>query len=172
MIRKTLIALAVSGLAAAAHAGTYNFTGHFDSDPSTTISGTFSFDDVTAAGVIAAGDGVEDWVDLTSLTVNFGGQTYTLAQAVPGTAQAEFFLGDLNNLSGANAVFQNIGSTSSTLALNSSWGLSSFAYKLNGVDVGSGSLTISAAVPEPASWALGLAGLAAIGLLMSRRRAS
>jgi len=161
MIRKTLTALAVLSLATATQAATYNFTGSFDNNANATVlNGTFSFDDA----VVAAG-GFDGTFDLTSLSLTFGGQSYTLAQSFPGSAYVQFEGG---SLTGPNAHFTT--PAGNGLDLQSFFGSSNFVYTVNGVDQ-NGTLAISTAVPEPASWALGLAGLAAIGLLTNRRRA-
>ena len=161
MIRKTLTALAVLSLAtAAAQAATYNFPGSFDDNANTTVlSGTFSFDDA----VVAAG-GFDGAFDLAALNFTFGGQSYTLPQSFPGSAYVQFESG---SLTGPNAHFTT--PAGNGLDLQSFFGASNFTYTVNGLDQ-NGTLTITAAVPEPATWALGLAGLAAIGFVLNRRR--
>ncbi|MFT7775270.1 PEP-CTERM sorting domain-containing protein [Roseateles sp.] len=158
MIRKSLLALAALAAAGAAHAATYSFTGSFDTDPATSVlTGTFSFDDV----VVAAG-GSDGSFDLTSLTISFQGQTYTLAQATDPYVQF-----DGGQLTGPNALFTT--PSGGELALQSFWGSSGFTYFVNSTSH-IGTLNISA-VPEPEGWALMLGGLGAVALIARRRKA-
>jgi MYXO-CTERM domain-containing protein len=162
---KTLALVAALALASqAASAATFNFTGVVDfsaASPSLvgqSIAVAFSYDDVAAA--LAGPDGA---VDLLSLDVSFLGQTYHLPQAVDAYAQFEGGL-----LVGPNAGFADV--AGGALQLQSFWGSSGFAYSLNGAD-SLGDLSVSA-VPEPASWALGLAGLGLLGAVVRRRAAA
>jgi len=54
------------------------------------------------------------------------------------------------------------------LQLQAFFGYVGFTYSLNGKD-SLGDLSVSA-VPEPSTWALGLAGLAVMGSIARRRR--
>lgn len=162
MIRKTALAFATAALtlAGAAQAGTYTLTGSFDIDPAThVLTGSFDFDDA----VVATG-GADGAFDLTSLTFTFQGQTFTLAQATDPYVQFEG-----GTLTGPNALFTTAGG--GTLSLQSFFGSSNFTYTANGSDaLGTLSFT-AAAVPEPASFALVLAGLGALGFAARRRQA-
>lgn len=171
MIRKSLVALAAVTAASFAQATlvTYNFSGSFDDAPSTTVlTGTFSYDTEEVSN-----GGGEGAFNLATLTLSFLGKSYTKADAVdPYIA----FEGGL--LVGPNGLFHltaDAGSVSSSLALQPLFGTSSFTYSVAGSATGPatdhlGTLTVSA-VPEPASWALALGGLAAVALRTRRRRA-
>ncbi len=161
MIRKSALALAAAlSLAASAHAGTYTLTGSFDAAPAVTVlTGSFSFDDAQ----VAAG-GFDGSFDLTALSFSFLGQTYTLTQSSSAYVQFEG-----GTLTGPNAVFAT--PADGALGLQSFFGSSNFTYSVNQMDQG-GTLSFTAAtVPEPASYALTLAGLTLLGLVGRRRKA-
>jgi len=154
-------AMALLTGALTAQAATYNFSGTVISGPQLgqLLSGQFSFDDAAAA--LAGPDGS---VDLTGLSLSFLGQTFQLGQALDPYAQFEG-----GQLIGPNAGFSGFAVPGATLQLQSFFGSSNFTYNAGGLD-SLGELSISA-VPEPASWALGLAGLAVVLGLSRRRRA-
>jgi len=157
VIRKFILALAALTLAASAQASTYSFTGSYDSNPSMVVlNGVFAIDDdqVLAGGA----DGI---FDLSSLTLSFMGQSYSLLDATDPFVQFEGGL-----LTGPNVLITTM--DGGTLSLVSIFGSSNFNYAVNGFE-NNGALSISA-VPEPASWMLGLTGLVAVGLAGSRRR--
>lgn len=158
--KKSLLALAALSLASLAQAATYNFSGSFDAQSGApALSGQFSFDESLVAA--AGGDGQ---FTLSALSLNFMGQSYSLAQAFDPYVQFE-----AGALVGPNASFQL--ANGSTLALQSFFGSSNFSYKpLNGLESG-GALSISA-VPEPSTWLMSLAGLAAVGAIARRRKAA
>jgi hypothetical protein len=156
MIRKTLLALAALTLAAAAQAGTYAVSGSFDGDPTIVLTGSFSFDDTQ----VAAG-GFDGAFDLTALSISFGGQTFSLAEAIDPYVQFEG-----GTLTGPNALFATNGG--GELSLQSFFGSSNFTYAINGSDQ-LGTLALNA-VPEPASLALLLAGLGAVSFATRRRQ--
>lgn len=164
MIRKTLLVLALSA-AGLAQAATYSIVGSFDDAPATNVlSGSFS---LTDSHLVAGLAGSIDTANLTSLNVSFLGQALSLGQLKPGSYQpyAQF---DFGALTGPNALFNTQGGGS--LELQSFFGSSNFTYSVNGSDR-LGTLTISAAVPEPQSYALLLGGLAAVGFIARRRQA-
>lgn len=157
--KKSLLALAALSLAGLAQAATYNFSGSFDAQSGApALSGQFSFDESLVAA--AGGDGQ---FALSALSLNFMGQSYSLAQAFDPYVQFE-----AGALVGPNASFQT--ANGGTLALQSFFGSSNFTYTLNGAD-SSGTLSISA-VPEPSTWLMSLAGLAAVGAIARRRKAA
>lgn len=113
-----------------------------------TLSGSFSFDDATLTGTGA------EWVDVSQLSVNFLGDTWTLAnqEALTQVAYADgIFLGLSYSASNANVAFSFIPgvstATESFIAYDTPLGLS-----------GSGNL-IASPVPEASTWAMTLAGL-------------
>ena len=160
-LAKTAAALALSCGALAAQAATYSFSGTVSFGPllGQAISGQFSFDDAAAA--LAGPDGT---VNLLSLDVSFLGQSFQLGQATDAYAQFEG-----GQLLGPNAGFTGFPVAGAALQLQSFFGASGFSYNANGLD-SIGDLSISA-VPEPAGWALGLAGLAVLACLSRRRQA-
>jgi len=155
-------ALALLTGALAAQAATYSFSGAVTSGPQLgqLLSGQFSFDDAAAA--LAGPDGT---VALTGLSLSFLGQTFQLPAAIDAYAQFEG-----GQLLGPNAGFTGFATPGATLQLQSFFGSSGFTYNAGGLD-SLGDLTVSA-VPEPAGWALGLAGLAVVAGLSRRRRAA
>ncbi len=160
MIRKSLLALAALTLAGAAAAAPHIITGSFDSDPSVTVlTGTFDYDDAQ----VATG-GFDGAFDLTSLNFMFNGESFTLAQAAMNSAYVQF---DGGTLTGPNGFFTT--ATGGTLELQSFFGSSNFTFSTQRGDQ-LGTLAITAAVPEPASLALVLGGLAAVGAVSRRVR--
>ena len=167
MMRKSMLALVaftLAGLAGAAQASLYNVTGSFDANPGVDVlTGTFDFDDalVTAGGADGA-------FDLTALNFSFNGETFTLAQAAANSAYVQF---DGGTLTGPNGFFSTSGGGS--LELQSFFGSSNFTYVgARGEQLGTLALTPAATVPEPASLALVLGSLAAVGFASRRRKAA
>ena len=161
-LRYLLLATAMIWAGLSAQAATVNYTGSVDSGPLTgsVFSGSFSYADPTA--------GLDGALDLDGFTLDFNGNTYTRATAdlVP---QAWFsggsFLGIdyLDADSFATSVQLVAGFFNLSEAL--------FSYPVTGQVQGLGGFTrftaVTAAVPEPSSIALLLAGL---GWMVALRR--
>lgn len=156
--------------APAAHAGEFSFEGLLADGPlaGLAFSGSFSFD---AASVLP---GVDSDVPLSAFTLQLGTQNYTLATA-DFAPTAFFALGEFAGLAYVDA-------DSTDLALRPDLafvpGFDSFAgaylayvsAPVAGVSAGFGSYSV-AVVPEPASVALWLAGLAGVaGATRAARR--
>ena len=160
-IRKQMLALAVAALATLstgqAQAITYNFDGTIEQGALTgqAFGGQFSFDDSTL-------DANTDWLPLSSLEFVFDGQGYNLAGAAAGSTSVSFSGGEIL---GIDAVY---GDDTQGFVLTNGFGSPYLAYTAG--NFGSYTVSVAAAVPEPASWALGLSGLAAVGAIVRRRR--
>jgi PEP-CTERM motif len=178
-MKKSLVAGAVLAAAllgvSAANATTVNFAYDLAGNPVAT--GSFSY----ATGMT----GVLGFGDLTAFTVNMGGGggTYTLADVGPLTDYVWFAYDTAANMFDTNTNacgFSGCGFQESLGALNSSGTFGFFFNPAPGaaLDYNGGSIftfdTIvlnSAAVPEPATWAMTLLGVGLIGAgLRSRRK--
>lgn len=164
MIRKTLLAAALAGAGFASQAATVvvNFQSTaFDGGSlvGQSFNGQFSYDDSALSA--------STWtLPLLSLSFSLGGQSYTLGQADAGTTGAAFEAG---SLIGVNAVYA--GGVRS-IELVSGFGTPYAFYQQGSGNYGYADLSFStAAVPEPESYALMLAGLALVGFMARRRKA-
>jgi len=168
MIRKSLLALAALTLAGAAHASLYTFTGSIDTDPTATtvVTGSFSFDDAD----VAAG-GSDGSFALTSLDFSFHGETFTLADALNSTdLNYTYVLFEGGSLTGPNASFTT---SEGTFSFQGFFGISSFTFAPTRGDEQLGTLALTqSTVPEPASLALVMGSLAAVGVASRRRKAA
>jgi hypothetical protein len=161
----TATLLACAGLSA--QAASFTFSGVTDSGSllGTAFSGSFSFTDPTP--------GLDGGVDLNAFSLNFAGNSYSLASADAGAVPDAFFSAgsligvEYQSTSSADASLRpHVQFTAGFTDLNQAF----FSYDATGAGVeGYGSYSLSA-VPEPASCALLLVGLAAIGMVARRRR--
>lgn len=161
MIRKQVLALAAAlALSSAQATTTYNFSGTIESGQLTgeVFSGQFSYDE-------QALQADTEWLPLTSLSFSLAGETYTLDDAAENSTSVSFSEGEVTGL---DAVY---GDETDYVVLSSGFGEPYLVYS-SGSDSGAGTLTISAVstVPEPGTWTLSLAGLAALGAIARRRR--
>lgn len=163
MIRKTLLIAALVGASIGAQAATVviNFKStafEGGSLAGQSFSGQFSFDDSLLSS--------STWtLPLLSLNFSLGGQSYTLSQADADTTTAVF---DGGSLVGVNAMY-SVGAPSIELLAGFGTPYAHVYYSAN--DQGYADLSFSAAaVPEPESYALMLAGLGIVGFLSRRRK--
>lgn len=166
MIRKTLLATAIAGLALQAQAASVTFKFNSDGfDNGTlvgqTMNGQFSFDDTLLTDAT-------EWLPLSSFSFKLGGQTYTLTGNELATAAATFSNGQLL---GVSAVAMNVG-THDFNFVDGSFGAPFVFYTSSSVatDFGAANLSFTAAVPEPETYALMLGGLGLVGWMARRRK--
>lgn len=163
LIRTTALAVALLAAFPAAQAATqnYSFNGALDSGlyAGQTFSGNFSFDDAALSGIDA------EWLSVGSLSMNFLGNNYTLANAA-APVEVSYFNGAFVGLS---YTVETGEPKFSLIAGYDNVGQSYIAYDtavLGGSGAGN---VIYAAVPEPESYALLLAGLGLLGAVARRR---
>lgn len=160
ILRTTALAAALLATFPAAQAATqtWNFNGTLDSGTFSgqSFGGSFSFDDAALTGNDL------EWLSVVSLSMNFVGTSYSLDNAT-APVEVSFFNGGFTGLS------YNVGTEADGFtfipgqyALSDSY----VAYTMTTGIGGAGSV-IYAAVPEPETYAMLLAGL---GLLALRRR--
>lgn len=157
--RSTVLAALLLATLPAAQAATYSFSGMMDSGSliGQSFFGNFSFDDFGLTGIGSEIRG------LSSLSLNFAGQTYTLADA-DVAADVSYLDGALLGLSySASALDPKVAFVAGFNDASDAF----LAYTKAGID-GAGSV-IYAAVPEPEQYAMLLAGLGLVGLLARRR---
>ncbi len=159
LFRTTALAALLLAALPSAQAATYSFSGMMDSGSLTGSSffGNFSFDDLGLSGIGSEIRG------LSSLSLRFAGQTYTLfdADAAPDVSYLDgAFLGLSYSASGIEPKVAFVAGHNDVSGAY-------LAYTKNGLD-GAGTV-IYAAVPEPESYAMFLAGLGLMGLAALRR---
>ncbi len=173
MIRKTLLAAAIAGLALQAQAA--NVVINIGSDAfdagslaGQKLTGTFSFDDTALTAAT-------EWLPLSSFSFTLDSQTYTIGSDVlggdPNFAPRVLFIGGA--VLGLEA---SVDATDKTIGFVPGFDLGgSYVFALGAnpspVDYGTATLTFTAAVPEPESYALMLGGLGVVGWLARRRKA-
>ena len=160
LIRSTALAALLIGALPAAQAATYSFSGMMDSGSliGESLTGSLSFDNLGLTG-----NGFELF-NLSDLSISFAGQTYTLANAdvAPDVSyQDGVFLGLSYS---ASALAPQLAFIAGSVSADDAF----VAYTMNGLD-GAGSISYTAAVPEPESYAMLLAGLGLMGLVARRR---
>lgn len=155
-IRSALAAAALGFIAASASAADFIFTGNIDNNgvAGQSFSGTFSYD-------VPAKDGE---ALLTKFSFTFGGQTYTLTDAV--SAPSVWF--EAGQPSWFQYGAQLNGATLELASIDFAQGM--LTYTDAAQNFSAGSFTISA-VPEPESYALMLGGLGLVGWMARRRKA-
>jgi hypothetical protein len=161
-IRTTALAAALLAVFPAAQAATYSFSGTMDSGAliGQSFSGLFSFDDsaLTKAG--------EEYLGVGSLSMNFLGNVWDLSIRENGSvAEVKFYDGIFAGLS-YSATWGTTGFTSAPGLSDTSDAFVSYDSQLG---LSGGSSVIYAAVPEPESYAMLLAGLGLMGLIARRR---
>jgi hypothetical protein len=163
LFKQTLLA-AVLGLAIAAPAAqaavqTWNFSGMIDTGSllGATYAGSFSFDDAALTGAGA------EWLAVDSLAMNFMGSSFTEADVAAGAAvEVAYYDGAFLGLS------YSVDSAAYPFTfVTGSYDTSDAFFA---TDSSSGSLTYTAAVPEPKDWILMLAGIGLVGVMVERAK--
>lgn len=164
-LRSTILAALLLASLPAAHAAEqlWNVSGTLDSGhfAGQSYAGTFSFDD---AGLLGSG---EEWLPVGTLSLNFAGTAYTLANA-DAPAEVSFFDGAFLGLS---ASFSNGDPQFSLIPGWSDISDAFVAYDTVQGFSGAGSL-VYAPVPEPEAWAMLLVGLGLVGLRIRKKSTS
>jgi len=159
----TLAALLLSAVSAQAAVQIYSFSGELDSGHfmGETFSGSFSYDDASLTGL------ADEWLAVSSLSMNFLGNAYTLVNADVVAEVGYYdgaFLGLSYSVSSGDPQF-------SLIAGNFDASDAFFAYDTDLGLSGAGNV-IYAPVPEPETWAMLLLGLGLVGMKLRNRNKS
>ncbi|WP_200946680.1 MULTISPECIES: FxDxF family PEP-CTERM protein [unclassified Roseateles] len=129
-----------------------------------TVSGQFSFDDANL-------DASTLELPLQSLNFSFAGSSFNLAGAAQGWPPTVSF--NAGQLVGLNAYFETSSSgTPREVSLFDGLGIDTpYLTYVQGMDSSTATLSFAAAVPEPETYALMLAGLGLVGWMARRRKA-
>jgi len=164
LFRTTALAALLLAALPAAQAATQNyiFSGTLDSGifSGQTFSGNFSFDDAALTGLDA------EWLSVGNLSFSFLGHTFTLANAA-APAEVGYFNG---NFLGLSYTVESSEPKVSLIAGNESTSDAFIAYDTSAIGGSGAGSVIYAAVPEPESFAMLLAGLGLMGAVARRRR--
>jgi hypothetical protein len=166
MFRKTVLAALLLAALPAAQAAiqNYSFSGAIDSGAylGQNFSGSFSFDDA-GPFTIDAGDASAKWLSVTSFSMSFLGN-YNLTNAISAT-EVKY----VNDSFAGLGYSVDTGALQFSLVAGSSNASDAFlAYDTTAGLSGAGTV-IYAAVPEPESYALLLAGLGLMATVARRR---
>lgn len=161
-LRNTLMAaLLVAVMPAQAAIQNWNYGGTFDSGVyvDESFSGSFSFDDAALTNL------GEEWISLSSIHLSVLGEQYGGQQL---SAPAEVFFLD-GALIGVGASFNAVPPQFTLVAGTFDRSESFLAYSPAAGFEGAGSISFTAAVPEPETYGMLLAGLGMIGFMARRR---